>query len=241
MKSVVFIIEDEESIVAALDARLKTEGFEVRSFPSAQAFLQAEFQVRSGCILLDLRLPAVSGTELLSSLRKKGCHLPVIVISAYDDAAAAVDAIQAGACDFIEKPFDAERLVRRIHQVLREYTVPGVLTRVTKRLTPSEADDLFQQIVPRLVTSVLEELDRSANVGLVRRITDHLCLPEVRDRLRRCEHVRDGLVGELTTVLKREGLCCSLNRGIVMNAVGEGGAMHTLLALEACLAHPAVA
>jgi FixJ family two-component response regulator len=102
---VVHVVDDEESIREALASLLRSMGYEVRLYSSAPEFLAAEKPTRAGCILLDIRLPGISGLDLQSSLRSAGIELPVILMSAYGDIPITVRGMKAGALDFLTKPF----------------------------------------------------------------------------------------------------------------------------------------
>ncbi|MEK6675915.1 MAG: response regulator [Planctomycetota bacterium] len=236
---VIVIVDDEPSVLSALRARLRTDGFEVHAFSCSDELFASGFWQRAACILLDVRLPVMNGLDLLKSLRAKGCYAPIVVISAYGDASTAVQALKDGAVDYFEKPIDAERLVRRIREVVGDRTTQGTLTRLTKRLAPEEARSLLEEIAPALVLTVFSHLDRSVDARTVRRVADHLCSPQVQDRLRKLDHVRDGILDEMAVCLADSTI--SANRDSLMKAIEASNALHRLLALEACLVHSGAA
>lgn len=231
----VWILDDEPSVSSALRARLQIEGFAVQVFSCADELLVRDLAAPATCVLLDLRLPVVSGFEILRKLRHRGCKLPIIVISAYGDASAAVQALKEGAVDYFEKPFDAELLIQRIRELLEDRTGQGTLTRLAKRLSPDEAASLFREIAPALVLAVFTQLRRDVDFHMIARAADHLCREVVQRRLRRLEHVRDGIVDELAACLSDESI--AVNRNSLMSAIETSGAVYRLLALEACLVH----
>jgi len=235
----VLIIDDEPPILNALGTRLRVEGFEVYTFSSAADLLGSDLILRAVCVLLDLRLPLVDGLELLRRLRQGGCFAPIIIISAYGDAATVVQALKEGAVDFFEKPFDAEKLVLRIREVTKDRPSQGTLTDLTRRLSPTEARGLYTEIAPALVVSVLSYLGRAVDVRVVSRAVDHLCCSEVQDRLRRLSHVREGIIDELAVSLCDSSI--RANRESLMDAIEACGAVHRLHALEACLVHAGAA
>ena len=97
---------------------LGSAGLTVRLYDSASSFLAGLSAVKSGCLVTDVRMPDMTGIELLQQLRSKACHLPAIVITGHGDVPLAVEAMKAGAVDFIEKPFDQEALLHAVHAAL---------------------------------------------------------------------------------------------------------------------------
>jgi DNA-binding response OmpR family regulator len=189
--------------------------------------------------LLDLRLPLENGLEVLRKLRDSGCQAPIIVISAHGDASTVVQAFKDGAMDYFEKPFEAERLMERIRELLKTRSGQGTLTRLAKRLAPHEAGSLFREIAPALVLAVFSHLQRAADVRVVAQAAEHLCRDDVQARLRKMEHVREGIVDELAAFLRDEALLT--NRETLMSALESSGTAYRLLALEACLVHTGAA
>jgi two-component system CheB/CheR fusion protein len=117
---VIFIVDDDHHIRAALRDLLEADGRIVEDFADCDAFLRAHLHGQTGCLLLDAYLPGMSGLELLNRLRQLGHSLPVIMITGNSDVAMAVDAMKAGAADFIEKPVHAAELLSSIDRALAE-------------------------------------------------------------------------------------------------------------------------
>lgn len=111
---IVHIVDDDESVRVSLAFLLTTAGFTVRLHESATAFLAVAPGLRNGCLVTDLRMPDMSGLELLRKLRTVQATIPAIVISGHGDIPMAVEAMKAGAIDFIEKPFEDEALIEAI-------------------------------------------------------------------------------------------------------------------------------
>ena len=107
----VFLVDDDAAVCHALTVFLETSGYAVRSFSSAEAFLQAVDEVTEGIMLLDQRMTGMSGMELQAELVKAGVELPIIFITGHGDVRMSVKAIKAGAIDFLEKPFSNEELL----------------------------------------------------------------------------------------------------------------------------------
>ncbi len=109
----VFIVDDDEAVRSALRLLMKSAGFTAVSFESAQEFLARYSAQQPGCLVLDVRMPGMSGMELQQQLNQRGAIIPVIFISGHGDIPLAVDAMQAGAFDFLQKPFKDQDLLDR--------------------------------------------------------------------------------------------------------------------------------
>lgn len=117
---VVHVIDDDADVRDSLAFLLGTAGLAVRVHESAVAFLKALPEVEDGCIVTDVRMPEIDGLELQRRLRAQGSALPVVVMTGHGDVALAVEAMKAGAVDFIEKPFDDEVLLAAIRAALSQ-------------------------------------------------------------------------------------------------------------------------
>lgn len=114
----VYIVDDEEAVRKALCFLTKSDGLKSESFETAQAFLNALDDIGPGCLLLDVCMPDMTGLELQEALCERNAEIPVIIITGHADVATAVRAMKGGASDFIEKPFDSDELLVRIHHCL---------------------------------------------------------------------------------------------------------------------------
>ena len=117
-ESLVFVIDDQDSVRHALAEMLSVFGFRVEAFDSAATFLQALDSAQRGCIVADVRMPGMDGIELVRELARRKIALPIVLISGHADVMMAVAAIKAGAEDFIEKPIDDALLVAAINRGL---------------------------------------------------------------------------------------------------------------------------
>ncbi len=117
---VVHIIDDDEGLRESLAFLLRSAALEVRGFESAKAFLDVLPQAAPGCVITDVRMPDMSGIELLRRLKELKIGVPVIVITGHGDIALAVEAMKIGAADFFEKPFDDDLLVASVRAALRQ-------------------------------------------------------------------------------------------------------------------------
>ena len=116
--AVVHIIDDDEALRESLAFLLGTAHLEVRAYESATAFLDALPRAEPGCIITDVRMPGISGVELLRRLKSLGAAFPVIVITGHGDVPLAVEAMKLGAVDFLEKPFEDDALIAAVQSAL---------------------------------------------------------------------------------------------------------------------------
>ena len=119
-QQVVHIIDDDEALRESLAFLLRSAALEVRSFDSAKAFLNELPDAALGCVISDVRMPDMSGIELLRRLKELKIAVPVIVITGHGDIALAVEAMKIGAVDFFEKPFNDDLLVASVRAALRQ-------------------------------------------------------------------------------------------------------------------------
>ncbi len=115
---VIYVIDDDDAVRQSLEFLLKTAGMAVRGFEHAKAFLDVLPQVGHGCVITDVRMPGISGIDLLRQLKEISPALPVIVITGHGDISLAVEAMKIGAIDFLEKPFDDDQLIAAVRAAL---------------------------------------------------------------------------------------------------------------------------
>lgn len=145
----VFIVDDDQEVRDALQLLMESVGLDVETFESAQAYLDAFDAARSGCLVLDVRMPGMSGLDLQVYLKSESLHPPIIIITGHGDVPMAVRAVQAGAVDFIEKPFNDQSLLDSVHRAIeRDAVQRGQASRLADikerldRLTPREREVL---------------------------------------------------------------------------------------------------
>ena len=114
----VFIVDDDEAVRASLKLLLKTLGLPAQTYASAQEFLATFDERRGGCLVLDIRMPGMSGLELQEELNTRGAMMPIIFITGHGDVPMAVEAMQRGAMDFLQKPFRDQDLLDRITEAM---------------------------------------------------------------------------------------------------------------------------
>jgi len=118
-KPTLFIVDDDEAMLDALKTMAATVGIPAQVYPSAQQFLDDCHPDQPGCLVVDVRMPDMSGLELQATLAERDIQLPVIVISGHADVRVAVRAVKAGALDFLEKPFKQQDLLDLINEAFR--------------------------------------------------------------------------------------------------------------------------
>lgn len=131
-KAIVHVIDDDEAIRQSLAFLLQAAKLEVKTYSTAMAFLDALPDAASGCVITDVRMPGMSGVDLLRRLKELKIGVPVIVITGHGDVALAVEAMKAGAVDFLEKPFDDDVLLASVQSALKRQD--GETKRHTERL-----------------------------------------------------------------------------------------------------------
>ena len=189
------LIEDDEAVLRSLSMLLAKRGHPVKSYKSAEEFLEALAGNTPLCVVSDIRMPGMSGLELHQALKRSDPALPVILITGHGDIAMAVDAIKQGAFDFVEKPFDDDQLMARIQAAIEsgqrmrvEQEEKTNLARRMSELSPRQVEvmdlvvdglsnkeiALKLQISPRTVENyrawVMEKMGASNLADLVRKV-----------------------------------------------------------------------
>jgi FixJ family two-component response regulator len=143
----VFIVDDDPAICRSMAMILSAHGLESRCHHSAEEFLAKFDQAMAGCVLLDLRIPGMTGEELLRTLRQGGVQIPVIIITGHGDVAAAVRTMKLGLIDFLQKPVDHAVLIKTVREALKQDAVRRQQEAVTRdaaarvsRVTPRERE-----------------------------------------------------------------------------------------------------
>ena len=115
---VIAIIDDNESMQDSLGDLVESRGFEAQCFGSAKAFLESDLSRNAACLIVDIRMPKMSGLELQATLKQEGCKVPIIFISAYDDSEMRAQAMKEGAVELLAKPFDHQLLLKMLRDTL---------------------------------------------------------------------------------------------------------------------------
>ena len=143
MNPLISIVDDDESVRTALKSLIDSVGFRAEVFCSGEEFLKSPYLSRTDCLIADVRMPGMSGLELVRRLREQGLDFPVIVMTGHADVPLAVEAMKAGAVEFLEKPFEEEVLLRAVQIALRGGP-PGQDPTEKKRLRA-----IFEALSPR--------------------------------------------------------------------------------------------
>jgi len=167
----VFVVDDDEAVCDALGMLLRAAGMDVETFRSAASFLKALRPGQTGCLVLDIRMPGMSGLDLQDELHRRKITIPIVFLTGHGDVPMAVRALKKGAVDFIEKPHEAERLVLAVLNALRMDD--------ERRKQTNRHDELSLDLATRLATLSERErevLDRILEGKQTRQITDELCI-----------------------------------------------------------------
>jgi FixJ family two-component response regulator len=166
--STVYIVDDDESVREGLSSLLRSAGFRVELFPSAQAFLERPGDPCPGCLVLDVNLPGLSGLELQTRLADRQAALPIVFITGHGDIPMSVRAMKAGAAEFLTKPFSDRVLLDAVEQAIEKSraawrdrsALAGLQTRY-ETLTPREREVLAHVVTGRLNKQIAGQLGTS--------------------------------------------------------------------------------
>jgi two-component system response regulator DctR len=142
---VVYLVDDDDAVRDAVRMLFRTAELEVETFSSADAFLEQADLERRCCVLLDIRMPGMTGTEVHDELLQRGVRAPVIFITGHGDIPMAVQAIRKGAYDFIEKPFDDEQLLRQVLAALGD--IPEETDQVALGTLSARQRDVLERVL----------------------------------------------------------------------------------------------
>ncbi len=200
----VFIVDDDHAVRDALRMLIKSVGLPVQVYASGDEFLGAWQAEMRGCVVADIRMPGMSGLEMQEALQERGCRLPVIFITGHGDVPMAVEAMKAGALDFVQKPFRDQDLLDRINEGLQQernlHQVEVEIEEITGRLealTPRE-----RQVLDRVVSGqpnkvIAMDLDVSQRTVEIHRarVMEKMqarSLAQLVQMMSRLENLRDG-------------------------------------------------
>ena len=160
----VYVIDDDEAMRDSLDFMLGTADFHVTLFESAHNFLDTLSSIEFGCVVSDVRMPGIDGIELLKRLKASPSLLPVVIMTGHGDVPLAVEAMKLGAVDFLEKPFEDDRLIGMIEAALRQ-AEPG-----------AKSEAITLEIASRIAT--LSPRERQVMDGLIAGLSNKLIARE---------------------------------------------------------------
>lgn len=166
----VFVVDDDPLIRDALEQLIKSDGLRAFTFSSAQEFLEKELPDEPCCLILDIRMPRLSGLDLQDELAKRGLTIPVIFITGHGTVPMSVRAMKAGAVDFLQKPFEDQELLDAIHnaieqnrQTRKEQAEIGEIKQRVESLTPREYEVLSLVTAGMLNKQIAYDLKLSEN------------------------------------------------------------------------------
>ena len=195
----VYIVDDDNAVRNALRMLFRTAALEAETFSSADAFLEEADLTRRCCVLLDIRMPGMTGTALHDELLRRGVRVPIIFITGHGDIPMAVDAMRKGAFDFIEKPFDDEQLLARVREALERQQQAAGAARPETGVVPlgsgplAELSGRQREVLQRVLDGkpsrqIAEELDISVKTVEFHRarIMQKLGVKTAAELFRRC-------------------------------------------------------
>ncbi|MBN1253658.1 MAG: response regulator transcription factor [Deltaproteobacteria bacterium] len=198
MKPAIFIIDDDASVRKGLSRLLRSAGFAVETFATAEQFLEREHYEGIGCLVLDVRMPGISGIDLQDELSKADYSMPIVFITGHGNIPMSVQAMKKGAVDFLAKPFDDEELLQAVSAAIKKDTegraehaaVLDIRGRL-ELLTPREYEILRYVITGMLNKQIAYELGISEKTVKVHRgrIMEKLDVGSVADLVRLAEKV----------------------------------------------------
>lgn len=200
-KGNVYVIDDDPTIRDSLDFLLGSANFNVTLFDTAAEFLNSHSGLGFGCVVSDVRMPGIDGMDLLRRLKAHASPLPVIIMTGHGDIPLAVEAMKLGAIDFVEKPFEDERLIGMIETALEQ--------------GPDQAkgDSISAEIVARIAT--LSQRERQVMDGLVAGLSNKLIAREHNISPRTIEVYRANVMTKMQAHNLSELIRLALRAGIL--------------------------
>lgn len=196
----IYVVDDEPTVRDALRLLFQSVGMKVVEFESARAVLDGADSLEAGCLITDLRMPLMSGIDLVKTLRDRGCHLPIVVISGHGDVKLAVRALKAGADDFVEKPFNDQDLLDAVNSAL---SLPAGGTRAS--VVSDELAARVEQISQREL-AVLKLIVAGRPNKLIARDLDLSPRTVEAHRAHVMQKMKAGSVAELVSLALRAGI-----------------------------------
>jgi FixJ family two-component response regulator len=164
----VFVCDDDPDFRAALQRLIESAGLRVKPYPSAESFLEEYDPSHPGCVVLDMRMPGMTGLQLLEELNNRSTLLPVIVLTGYADVPTVIRALKAGAFEFLEKPFDEQALLERVRAALaRDLEARGTqaergrATQLIASLSPREREVMLLVVAGKANKEIADVLGLS--------------------------------------------------------------------------------
>lgn len=207
LENLVHVIDDDDAMRDSLAFLLQSAKVSARTYESASAFLDRLKEISGGCVITDVRMPGMSGIELLKHLRELNVTLPVIVITGHGDVPLAVEAMKSGAADFIEKPFDDEVLLASVRSALKN------------QAADQERDSARTAIAARL--ALLSNRERDVLQGLVAGQPNKIIAYELGISPRTVEIYRANVMTKMEAASLSDLVRMALIGGIIAVASGD--------------------
>ena len=192
-EAVVVVIDDDASVRAALKELFESVGLEVRLYASAGAFLEARIPDTTSCLVLDVRLPEMSGIKVQEKLSRAGVYVPIVFVTGHADVAMAVRAMKAGAVDFLTKPFRSQDLLDAVF---------AALERDSARRKMQQLHSTIREHLESLSAREREVIARVAAGNLNKQIAAELGLSEVTVKVHRASAMRKMRATSLAHLIK---------------------------------------
>lgn len=176
MKEMIYLVDDDPDVREAMTFLLESEDLPVKAFAEPRPLLDELDRDSRGCMILDVRLPQMDGLQLLEALRERGVEMPAVFISGHGDIPLAVRAVQAGALDFLEKPFRDDLLLEKVHNGLEidraareSHAERAAVEQRLEELTPREREVMEGMLQGKLNKLIASDLDVSVRTVEVHR------------------------------------------------------------------------
>lgn len=200
-KGNVYVIDDDEAMRDSLNFLLDSAGYRVTLFETATSFLEALARLEFGCIVSDVRMPGIDGIELLKRMKAAGSKFPILIMTGHGDVPLAVEAMKLGAVDFLEKPFEDDRLTAMIESAIRQAD------------TSARTEALTQDIAARIAS--LSPRERQVMEGLIAGLSNKLIAREYDISPRTIEVYRANVMTKMQANSLSELLRLAMRAGLL--------------------------
>lgn len=169
----VFVVDDDQAVRKSLDMLLRSVGLAAETFPSAGDFLERYEPDRPGCLVLDVRMPGMSGLELQRSLKERGIQIPIIIVTGHGDVPIAVRAMKDGALEFLEKPYSKQLLLEHVRDALARDQLwrEAAASRARIHARIASLTDRERQVMDLVVTGKASK-EVAAELGISKKTVD---------------------------------------------------------------------
>ncbi|WP_456621381.1 MULTISPECIES: response regulator FixJ [unclassified Bradyrhizobium] len=200
-KGIIYVIDDDEAMRDSLNFLLDSAGFGVTLFDNAQSFLDALPGLAFGCVVSDVRMPGLDGIELLKRMKAQQCPFPILIMTGHGDVPLAVEAMKLGAIDFLEKPFEDDRLTTMIESAIQ-------------RAEPAAKNEAITQDIAARVAS-LSPRERQVMEGLIAGLSNKLIAREYDISPRTIEVYRANVMTKMQASSLSELVRLAMRAGLI--------------------------